>query len=365
MSTAGSPYTEFAEASRKAAGADVTLLSDDEVLADTLVALEAQACCEATVGHLLADLERRGVCDREFGLTTASWLAHHTHGSRPVIAGRVKTAVKLRRFPVIDGALSDGAISPDHARVIATVTNPRIEADLVDLQDDLVALAGRCPFPAWRRHVTVLVELLDQDGGYDPSRDVARNHLHVAPNASDGIVVSGELVGEHAVAFTQLLETETDRLWRRYRNDAELDADLEMPSRATLRALALVELIAKGAAGSAPTGNGPIVDITLVMHADTPERAIAPDGIVVDRDVLRHLSCDAAVTTVEVDHDGVALHVGRQSRYATPAQRRALAVRDGGCVFPGCDLPTSWCDAHHVIPWDPDGPTDIDNLASR
>jgi len=38
-------------------------------------------------------------------------------------------------------------------------------------------------------------------------------------------------------------------------------------------------------------------------------------------------------------------------------------VRDGGCVFPGCDLPTNWCDAHHIIPWDPHGLTDLPNLA--
>ncbi|HEY5155112.1 MAG TPA: DUF222 domain-containing protein, partial [Acidimicrobiales bacterium] len=318
---------EMAEQSRKAAGTDVSVLDDAELLT-AAVAFEAEAASAAAArGHVLAELEVRGVCEREFGLTTASWLAHETHGSRPVIAGQVKTAVKLRRFPVVDDALSDGTITADHARVIATVTNPRIEADLLDLQEDLVELAQRCPFVAWRRHVIELTELLDQDGGFDPTRDVARNHFHVAPNASDGIVVSGELVGEHAVAFTQLLETETDRLWRTRRNDADLDPDLEMPSRATLRALALVELIAKGSAGTAPTGKARVVDITVVMHADQPERALAPNGIVVSQDVLRHLSCDATITPVTIDRDGVPLHVGRAHRHATPTQRRALAVR--------------------------------------
>ena len=40
-------------------------------------------------------------------------------------------------------------------------------------------------------------------------------------------------------------------------------------------------------------------------------------------------------------------------------QRRALARRDGGCVFPGCACPASWCDAHHVIAWDHDGDTNL------
>ena len=39
-------------------------------------------------------------------------------------------------------------------------------------------------------------------------------------------------------------------------------------------------------------------------------------------------------------------------------------VRDGGCVFPGCDAPPSWVDLHHVIHWGDDGLTVLENLAS-
>ena len=57
------------------------------------------------------------------------------------------------------------------------------------------------------------------------------------------------------------------------------------------------------------------------------------------------------------------LDVGRTTRVVTPAQRHALAVRDGGCVFPACSRPLAWCDAHHVRHWLDGGPTDLDNLA--
>jgi hypothetical protein len=56
------------------------------------------------------------------------------------------------------------------------------------------------------------------------------------------------------------------------------------------------------------------------------------------------------------------LDVGRTTRVVSPAQRTALAVRDGGCVFPGCDRPLSWCEAHHLVHWLDGGPTDLDNL---
>jgi hypothetical protein len=57
------------------------------------------------------------------------------------------------------------------------------------------------------------------------------------------------------------------------------------------------------------------------------------------------------------------LEVGRATRVVSPAQRTALAVRDGGCVFPGCDRPPGWCEAHHLRHWLHGGPTDLDNLA--
>jgi YD repeat-containing protein len=57
------------------------------------------------------------------------------------------------------------------------------------------------------------------------------------------------------------------------------------------------------------------------------------------------------------------LEVGRANRVVSSAQRSALVVRDGGCVFPGCDRPQEWCEGHHLRHWLQGGPTDLGNLA--
>jgi Domain of unknown function (DUF222)/HNH endonuclease len=57
------------------------------------------------------------------------------------------------------------------------------------------------------------------------------------------------------------------------------------------------------------------------------------------------------------------LDVGRATRVVSPAQRTALAVRDGGCVFPDCSRPLTWCEAHHLVSWLDGGATDLPNLA--
>jgi Domain of unknown function (DUF222)/HNH endonuclease len=74
------------------------------------------------------------------------------------------------------------------------------------------------------------------------------------------------------------------------------------------------------------------------------------------------LACDCTLQRIILDAAGYPLDVGREQRLATPAQRRALIVRDGGCAFPDCDRPPRWCDAHHIIPYELLGPTNLANL---
>ena len=38
----------------------------------------------------------------------------------------------------------------------------------------------------------------------------------------------------------------------------------------------------------------------------------------------------------------------------------ALAIRDGGCLWPECDRPPSWTEAHHIDRWSDGGRTDLD-----
>ncbi|WP_223171052.1 HNH endonuclease signature motif containing protein [Microbacterium sp. NIBRBAC000506063] len=73
----------------------------------------------------------------------------------------------------------------------------------------------------------------------------------------------------------------------------------------------------------------------------------------------RHI-CNSGTTTVTVDAFGNPLDVGREQRLFTPRQRIALAIRDGGCRWKGCDRPASYCEAHHIDPYSEGGRTDID-----
>jgi hypothetical protein len=56
------------------------------------------------------------------------------------------------------------------------------------------------------------------------------------------------------------------------------------------------------------------------------------------------------------------LDVGRSERLATPAIRKALMIRDGGCAAPGCHCPPGRLEAHHILHWIDGGATAVWNL---
>jgi hypothetical protein len=78
----------------------------------------------------------------------------------------------------------------------------------------------------------------------------------------------------------------------------------------------------------------------------------------------RRVGCDADVTYVGINDQGEATIVGREQRFFSWAQRKAMIARDGDrCAVPFCDRPIAWADAHHLLDWALGGPTRISNGA--
>jgi hypothetical protein len=78
-------------------------------------------------------------------------------------------------------------------------------------------------------------------------------------------------------------------------------------------------------------------------------------------ETVRRWACLGTITPVVVAADGVRLHLGRETRLANRAQRRALRVLYRTCAL--CDVPFEHTQAHHVSWYERQhGSTDIDNL---
>ncbi len=76
---------------------------------------------------------------------------------------------------------------------------------------------------------------------------------------------------------------------------------------------------------------------------------------------VRRLACTADIIPVVLGGKGEILDLGRSRRLFSPAQRKAMALRDQQCRGEGCTVPGRWCEAHHLKPWAQGGKTDIDD----
>jgi hypothetical protein len=112
-------------------------------------------------------------------------------------------------------------------------------------------------------------------------------------------------------------------------------------------------------------GERPHLTVTVdleTLEGRTGRRCELDEAGVITPEAARRLACDASVARIVTAGRSEPLDAGRRTPVVSPALRRALVIRDGGCRFPGCGRPQGWCDAHHVVHWADGGTTALSNL---
>jgi hypothetical protein len=177
----------------------------------------------------------------------------------------------------------------------------------------------------------------------NPRAPLAKTYNNVPASGSDDLGVTGDpftrlpyprRMGE---AFARFLETADPTRLPVHGGDATT-VIVTIPLASLRSELATADLIGAG----------------LVPGDDlTGDRITASEA--------RRLACTAKILPAVLGATGLPVDLGRAKRLFTPAQRKALLIRDRTCRAEGCDTPATWCDAHHIDPWHNSGPTDLDN----
>ncbi|MFC5434230.1 HNH endonuclease signature motif containing protein [Microbacterium suwonense] len=107
---------------------------------------------------------------------------------------------------------------------------------------------------------------------------------------------------------------------------------------------------------------------TLVVTVDAADYAAGSgwasvDGVdaPVPMRVAAQVGCAGGIQRVMFDDRGRIVALGTSARIFNALQRRAIVARDGGCIIPGCTIPATWCEIHHVQEHSQGGPTHTDN----
>lgn len=341
------------------AAATVGMLSDELVTAGLRALHKLAARIEAVGSLLLAETEKRGIPATEgYGSTTA-WLISRSGDPPGVCRSRVRTARNLRHMPATRSAFLAGEVSEPRVRLLveARATNPELfERD----EGMLVTQAGALDARSFPKAIAYWRRLADHEGHLnDADRAFQRRRLHTSVTWNGVVRIDGDLDPEGGATVITALRSLTD--------PCQVDTtDHRTPTQR--RADALVEICRRHLDGTdRPVVGGERPHVTVTIDLESLEgRAghtceVGPTGVITS-EAARRLACDARVSRIITRGDSQPLDIGRATRTIPPPLRRALNTRDGGCSHPGCDIPTEWCDAHHIQHWANGGPTSLDNL---
>ncbi|MGW9627189.1 DUF222 domain-containing protein [Microbacterium sp. NPDC055521] len=274
------------------------------------------------------------------------------------------------RYPLVREALSDGAVSSQVAGLIISLLDRcRIAAGPERTSEGeriLTEAAVGLSLDDVRKLIVRAEAWLDPDG-VEPRAEEQRAKRSLTMFERDGMVHLNALLDPESAApvITAIRGYVTAAFAAR--QDAPdpdaPDADRRTVPMLQADALSLFGSHMLGCTTQAPALAGATVVVRMTLQdlqAGTGSATI--DGIdqPISVSAARRMAADGGIIPCVLGGDSEVLDWGRRRRLFTPAQRLALAERDGGCAM--CGLPPGMAKAHHIRWWQRDaGPTDLAN----
>ncbi|MDN4160019.1 HNH endonuclease signature motif containing protein [Nocardioides abyssi] len=370
---------KFRKKTRAACSSQLWQMSDTEVSTALLEATRLRAQVEALELRLAAEADRRAVGDKVGATDTASWWGHETRQDRPAAKRRMRLAESLDRHAPTSAALAEGAISVDHAKVIAECVD-RLPDDLEDpsiperaekhLLNEAIDVTPKT-LAILAKHVLTVVapEIGEERDARALEREErearARAWLTMCPDGRGSYrgkfsipTLHGEMLKKMLLAFAapkHQAATKVDET-------AEVVERRPSPER---MGDAFCELLERLPADKLPKLGGLNASIVLLIDftdlTSETGRATLESGEPISASLARRMACEAGLLPAVLGTRSELLDLGRTARLFSGAQRRGLAITQKNCTAAGCDWPAHLCHAHHDDSWLHGGKTDMKN----
>jgi hypothetical protein len=156
------------------------------------------------------------------------------------------------------------------------------------------------------------------------------------------------------------------QLWESEQAAAAIDPALAHEfTPAQRRADAFAELIRRGISIDLTTTGAARPSVSVIIDEHSLREglpATTETGHWLSGPSARQAACDSVLYSITANQKSIPINLGRTVRLATAAQRRLIIARDKTCVWKGCCAPPEWCKVHHIVFWEDEGTTDIDNM---
>jgi hypothetical protein len=298
-------------------------------------------------------------------------IADCTRGSLTDAVKTTERADTLEAVPPFAAALNAGAVTVGHVDAItkaAKPLEPEQRALLLERVAGLVDVAAVATVAEFGRRLALEVKKVRNDDGMARlERQQRAARLRTWTDAEGMLCLSGRFDPLTGVRIIGRLEAAVDALFAQA-VPATCPSD-PIHKQQHLMALALARIVDGEAPGVGRAGRPEFVAVIDTSQSDGAGGPLVDWGIPVEipARVLADLVGHADVHAVVV-RNGVVLHapgevnLGRTTRLANRAQRRALRTLYATCAIPGCAVRYDRCKLHHVIWWRNGGRTDLDNL---
>ena len=261
------------------------------------------------------------------------------------------------------------------AKGIDVVAAQADDDTLAAVEATLVEYAGSVTTRELSRLVRTLPDRFDPEGAEGREELLRQRSTVSIRQLPDGLTrLVADLHPEAAGFLLTALDARTSprRLPRFVDPQSELaDIAVETPDDDTRtlgqkRVDALVAIARESIAGDPGAVGGTTVTMVVTVPLQnlldgTGTATIAGVDEPICAGTARRLAADAEIIPLVLGTDSEPLDLGRSARLYSLGQRRALAARDGGCIWPGCTAPPAWCEVAHLLAWILNGPTDLDN----
>jgi len=283
-------------------------------------------------------------------------------------AGRLRErADACDSIPELGEALAAGATTGDRVDIVvkASVGLNNDERALLAAHGQRLALAASTQTASgFRKTVEHVVRQVQQDDGLAKLERQTRMARLKWFTDSDGMwCLHGRFDPATGARLEGTLRNAVDRQFAGATPDTCPTDPIEKQQHLAALALAALLLGDDTARGSGAPDVTVLIDAETLLTGHAHEDTICDVGLGrfgLPVETIRRWACIGSITPVVVAADGVRLMLGRETRLANRAQRRALRVLYRTCAF--CGVPFDHCQIHHVDWYTLGGLTDIDRL---